>query len=81
MNSNELKNIIENARIAKEISQRELAKLSGISRSTLNDIINGKIKKVDPLGITDLRVRGMWSIFHPVRVFDYLPKMDLKLMH
>ena len=44
MNSNELKNIIENARIAKGISQRELAKLSGISRSTLNDIINGKIK-------------------------------------
>lgn len=47
MNSNELKNIIENAIIAKGISQRELAKLSGISRSTLNDIINGKIKKVD----------------------------------
>lgn len=34
----------------------------------------GKIKKVDPLGITDLRVRGMWSIFHPKKVFDYLPK-------
>lgn len=47
MNSNELKNIVENARIAKGISQRELAKLSGIGRSTLNDIINGKIKKVD----------------------------------
>lgn len=47
MNSNELKNIIENVRITKGISQRELAKLSGISRSTLNDIINGKIKKVD----------------------------------
>ena len=47
MNSNELKNIIENARVARGISQRELAKLSGISRSTLNDIINGKIKKVD----------------------------------
>ncbi|MEG1495262.1 MAG: helix-turn-helix transcriptional regulator [Bacilli bacterium] len=47
MNSEELKNIIENARIAKGISQRELSKLSGISRSTLNDIINGKIKKVD----------------------------------
>ena len=28
-------------------SQRELAKLTGISRSTLNDLINGKIKKVD----------------------------------
>lgn len=47
MNSNELKSIIELARISKGVSQRELAKLSGISRSTLNDIINGKIKKVD----------------------------------
>ena len=47
MNPNELKNIIETARINKGISQRELAKLSGISRSTLNDIINGKIKKID----------------------------------
>lgn len=47
MNSIELKSIIESARISKGVSQRELAKLSGISRSTLNDIINGKIKKVD----------------------------------
>lgn len=47
MNSSELNNIVENARIAKGISQRELAKLSGIGRSTLNDIINGKIKKID----------------------------------
>jgi len=37
----------------------------------------GKIKKVDPLGITDLRVRGMWSIFHPKKVFDYLPKQKI----
>ena len=47
MNSNELKSIIESARISNGVSQRELAKLSGINRSTLNDIINGKIKKVD----------------------------------
>ena len=52
MNSEELKNMIESARIEKGISQRELAKLTGISRSTLNDLINGKIKKVD---IDDLR--------------------------
>ena len=52
MNSEELKNLIESARVAKGISQRELAKLTGISRSTLNDLINGKIKKVD---IDDLR--------------------------
>lgn len=47
MDSVELKNVIEIARINKGVSQRELAKLSGISRSTLNDIINGKIKKID----------------------------------
>lgn len=47
MNSIELKDMIENARISKGISQRELAKRSNISRSTLNDIINGKIKKID----------------------------------
>ena len=45
MNSEELKILIESAREAKGISQRELAKLTGISRSTLNDLINGKIKK------------------------------------
>ena len=52
MNSDELKNLIESARVEKGISQRELAKQTGISRSTLNDLINGKIKKVD---IDDLR--------------------------
>jgi hypothetical protein len=29
----------------------------------------GKIKRVDPLGITELRVRGMWSIQNPLRAF------------
>ncbi len=38
-NLEESKNIIENARIAKEISQRELAKLLEISRSTLNGLL------------------------------------------
>jgi len=47
MNSEVLKNIIESAREKKGISQRELAKATSISRSTLNDLINGKIKKVD----------------------------------
>ena len=52
MNSEKLKVLIEDARVKKGISQRELAKETGISRSTLNDLINGKIKKVD---IDDLR--------------------------
>lgn len=29
----------------------------------------GKVKKVDPLGITDLRIRGMWHIENPIKVF------------
>lgn len=47
MNSEKLQDLILYTIDKKGISQRELAKLSGISRSTLNDIINGKIKKVD----------------------------------
>lgn len=35
-----------------------------------------KIKKIDPLGITDLRVRSMWSITNPFRVFDYIYQRD-----
>lgn len=42
----------------------------------------GKVKKIDPLGITDLRIRGMWSIKHPMKTFDYLVEdyqKDIKL--
>lgn len=46
MNSEKLQNLILNAIEKKHISQRELAKLTGISRSTLNDLLNGKIKKI-----------------------------------
>jgi hypothetical protein len=36
----------------------------------------GKVKKVDPLGITDLRIRGMWHIDNPNIIFDYLYEFD-----
>ena len=32
----------------------------------------GRVNKVDPLGITHLRIRGMWAIEHPSKVFSYL---------
>lgn len=38
----------------------------------------GKLKKVDPLGITDLRIRGMWHINNPKKVFDYIYDIDTK---
>jgi len=36
----------------------------------------GKVKKVDPLGITDLRIRGMWHIDNPNKIFSYLYEYD-----
>jgi hypothetical protein len=36
----------------------------------------GKVKKVDPLGITDLRIRGMWHIENPMKIFNYIYQYD-----
>ncbi|MCM1296492.1 MAG: NgoPII family restriction endonuclease [Muribaculaceae bacterium] len=36
----------------------------------------GRVNRVDPLGITYLRVRGMWGIENPFSVFDYIFKRD-----
>ena len=43
----DFKEMVENARKLKGYSQRELAKMIGMSQSTYNDTINGKIKKPD----------------------------------
>lgn len=41
----------------------------------------GRVNKVDPLGITYLRIRGMWGIENPLKVFDYIvDKGDNKFM-
>jgi hypothetical protein len=32
----------------------------------------GRVNRVDPLGITYLRIRGMWGIDNPARVFSYI---------
>lgn len=36
----------------------------------------GRVNKVDPLGITFLRVRGMWQIENPVKVFSYVTSIE-----
>ncbi len=36
----------------------------------------GHINKVDPLGITYMRVRGMWGIENPFKVFNYIYQRD-----
>jgi hypothetical protein len=32
----------------------------------------GRVNRVDPLGITYLRIRGMWHIQNPMKTFEYL---------
>jgi hypothetical protein len=36
----------------------------------------GRINRVDPLGITNLRIRGMWTIQNPIQVFEYVYKFN-----
>jgi hypothetical protein len=36
----------------------------------------GRINRMDPLGITNFRIRGMWEIENPIRVFSYIYKLD-----
>ncbi|MDE7139975.1 MAG: NgoPII family restriction endonuclease [Treponemataceae bacterium] len=36
----------------------------------------GRVNHVDPLGITYLRIRGMWGIENPFTVFNYICKQD-----
>lgn len=36
----------------------------------------GRVNKVDPLGITYLRIRGMWHIQNPMKTFDYIYQED-----
>ena len=36
----------------------------------------GRVNRVDPLGITYLRVRGMWGIENPFNVFNYIYTPD-----
>ena len=42
----------------------------GIEFSATQEL--GRVNKVDPLGITYLRIRGMWGIQNPARAFNYL---------
>lgn len=51
-----------------------LEKSDDISFSPTNEI--GRINAVDPLKITNLRVRGMWLLQPPYKAFDYVHEYD-----
>lgn len=48
-----------------------------INFSETNEL--GRVNFVDPLKITNMRIRGMWLLQPPVKVFDYRYKHDARL--
>ncbi len=65
------KNIYE--RIANTISEG-LTNIPDVEFSQTKEL--GRVNKVDPLGITYLRIRGMWGIDNPGKIFDYIYNVD-----
>lgn len=65
------KDIYENikTRIKDGVSQ-----INGVTFTETKEL--GKVKRVDPLGVTDLRIRGMWHIQNPHAIFSYLDCID-----
>lgn len=49
--------------------------IPGVEFAGTNEL--GRVNKVDPLGITYMRVRGMWGIENPWSVFNYVYTRDL----
>lgn len=56
-------------RIAHTIKKGVLS-IPDIEFSATNEL--GRVNRVDPLGITYLRLRGMWGIENPVKTFNYV---------
>lgn len=52
----------------KEMIHSGIEDISGINFQQTREL--GKIKQVDNSGITNLRIRGMWNIEHPMKVFS-----------
>lgn len=61
----------------KDNISQEINSISHIEFTPTNEL--GKVKKIDPLGITGLRIRGMWHIDNPNKIFDYIYKYDENL--
>lgn len=58
----------------KDSVSKMLEKSDDLCFSPTNEI--GRINAVDPLKITNLRVRGMWLLQPPYKVFDYVHEYD-----
>jgi hypothetical protein len=60
-------------RVGSKISSK-IKELEGVEFSKTKEL--ARVNQVDPLGITYLRIRGMWGIDNPIKVFEYAAKME-----
>lgn len=60
-------------RIKEKISSG-LTEIKGVELSETKEL--GRVNKVDPLGITNLRIRGMWTIQNPNKLFKFTNLVD-----
>ncbi len=58
----------------KSVIKNGVESINGVEFSETKEL--GRVNRVDPLGITYLRVRGMWGIENPFSVFNYIYKRD-----
>lgn len=61
------KNIYERI---KEKIKTGISSIEDVEFAETNEL--GRVNRVDPLGITYLRIRGMWGIENPNKVFNYI---------
>lgn len=60
----------ETYQIIKQKISSGINEIPNVELAITNEL--GRVNRVDPLGITNLRIRGMWQIQNPRRVFNYL---------
>lgn len=54
----------------KQTISRGISEIPDVEFASTNEL--ARINRVDPIGITNLRVRGMWEILNPFHNFNYL---------
>lgn len=59
----------------KSIIKSGVESIQGVEFADTREL--GRVNRVDPLGITYLRVRGMWGIENPWTVFRYIYERDI----
>jgi hypothetical protein len=60
----------ETYQIVKQKISNGINEIPNVELAETNEL--GRVNRVDPLGITNLRIRGMWQIQNPRKVFNYL---------